>query len=524
MQQGEGDDAAELKESPQDFALWKARKEGEDTYWESPWGEGRPGWHIECSAMAESVLGVDFEIHGGGSDLVFPHHENEIAQTEAARGKPLARIWMHNGMVQMGDEKMAKSVGNIRLLHGALEQFGRDAFLMWTGRRALPQAGGLHRGGARGRRAARWRACASSCGGSIPTRRPRSSTTSWSASSTPWPTTSTPPRPAPCCSTGWPRPTAASTPGSAWARAGCARCCTRSGSRACWRRDDERARGAAERSPPSASEARAARDFERADQHARRARRARLGGPRHRRGRRGSCAGRDRLRAQPRAGGAARHAARAARVRQRAGGAGGLARRRGDGDRRAVGARGALRLARPPGRLRRGRARIRTPTRTRCSSAEDALVLALDEVQDPHNLGAVMPGGRGRRLRRSRDPRAPVGRGHAGGLQGVGGRGGAPARGAGAQPRRLARSGQGAGAPGSTARPPRRAAPYDRPDYRGRVVLVLGIGGPRPAPAGGRRPATSSWPCRTRARWGRSTCPPPQRRWCTESCNSASRA
>jgi cysteinyl-tRNA synthetase len=131
MQQGEGDDAAELKESPQDFALWKAHKEGEDTFWDSPWGQGRPGWHIECSAMAEQILGVDFEIHGGGSDLVFPHHENEIAQTEAARGRPLARLWMHNGMVEMDEEKMAKSVGNIRLLHGALEQFGREAFLMW---------------------------------------------------------------------------------------------------------------------------------------------------------------------------------------------------------------------------------------------------------------------------------------------------------------------------------------------------------------------------------------------------------
>ena len=131
MQQGEGDDAAEHKESPQDFALWKARKEDEDTAWDSPWGEGRPGWHIECSAMAEEILGVDFEIHGGGSDLVFPHHENEIAQTEAARGKPLARLWMHNGMVEMDSEKMAKSVGNIRLLHGALEQFGREALVMW---------------------------------------------------------------------------------------------------------------------------------------------------------------------------------------------------------------------------------------------------------------------------------------------------------------------------------------------------------------------------------------------------------
>jgi cysteinyl-tRNA synthetase len=131
MQQGEGDDAAELKESPQDFALWKGRKEGEDTWWESPWGDGRPGWHIECSAMAEEVLDVPFEVHGGGSDLVFPHHENEIAQTEAARGKPLSRAWMHNGMVQMGEEKMAKSVGNIRLLRGALDEYGRDAFVMW---------------------------------------------------------------------------------------------------------------------------------------------------------------------------------------------------------------------------------------------------------------------------------------------------------------------------------------------------------------------------------------------------------
>ena len=131
MQQGEGDDAAELKESPQDFALWKAHKPDEDTWWDSPWGQGRPGWHIECSAMAERTLGVPVEIHGGGVDLVFPHHENEIAQTEAARGKPLARIWMHNGMVELGEEKMAKSVGNIRLLHGALDEFGRDALVMY---------------------------------------------------------------------------------------------------------------------------------------------------------------------------------------------------------------------------------------------------------------------------------------------------------------------------------------------------------------------------------------------------------
>ena len=131
MQQGEGDDAAGLKESPQDFALWKAQKEGEDTAWDAPWGRGRPGWHIECSAMAEELLGVDFDVHGGGSDLVFPHHENEIAQTEAARRRPLARIWMHNGMVRLEGEKMAKSVGNIFLLHEAIEQAGRDALVMY---------------------------------------------------------------------------------------------------------------------------------------------------------------------------------------------------------------------------------------------------------------------------------------------------------------------------------------------------------------------------------------------------------
>jgi cysteinyl-tRNA synthetase len=125
MDQGEEAGAAELKEAPLDFALWKARKEGEDTWWPSPWGDGRPGWHIECSAMAEQLLGVEFSIHGGGSDLVFPHHENEIAQTEAARGRPLAKIWMHNGMIQVSsDEKMSKSLGNIFLLGEAIAQFG----------------------------------------------------------------------------------------------------------------------------------------------------------------------------------------------------------------------------------------------------------------------------------------------------------------------------------------------------------------------------------------------------------------
>jgi cysteinyl-tRNA synthetase len=131
MDQGEGLEGAERKRDPLDFALWKAHKPDEDTAWDAPWGRGRPGWHIECSAMAELLLGVDFEIHGGGSDLIFPHHENEAAQTQAARGAPLARLWVHNGMVRLDREKMAKSEGNIFILHEALEQYGRDALIMY---------------------------------------------------------------------------------------------------------------------------------------------------------------------------------------------------------------------------------------------------------------------------------------------------------------------------------------------------------------------------------------------------------
>ena len=142
MDQGEGLEGSERKRDHLDFALWKAHKEGEDTSWDPgdfgesasgipDWSPGRPGWHIECSAMAESLLGVGFDIHGGGLDLVFPHHENEAAQTRAARGEELARIWMHNGMIQFTGEKMAKSVGNIALLHEVVERYGREAVLMY---------------------------------------------------------------------------------------------------------------------------------------------------------------------------------------------------------------------------------------------------------------------------------------------------------------------------------------------------------------------------------------------------------
>jgi len=131
MDQGEGPDEEALKRHPRDFALWKAQKPGEDTAWDAPWGRGRPGWHIECSAMAEKLLGVGFEIHGGGSDLVFPHHENEAAQTAAARGQPLVKVWMHNGMVRLDEGKMSKSTGNLFLLHEALAAYGRDALIMY---------------------------------------------------------------------------------------------------------------------------------------------------------------------------------------------------------------------------------------------------------------------------------------------------------------------------------------------------------------------------------------------------------
>jgi cysteinyl-tRNA synthetase len=130
MDQGEEAGTASLKEDPLDFALWKATKSDEDTSWDSPWGPGRPGWHIECSAMAEKELGVPVTIHGGGVDLVFPHHENEDAQTFGARGGPLARIWMHNGMVLTGPEaKMSKSEGNVFQLSEALDRFGAEAVI-----------------------------------------------------------------------------------------------------------------------------------------------------------------------------------------------------------------------------------------------------------------------------------------------------------------------------------------------------------------------------------------------------------
>lgn len=129
MQAGARIEVGEQKEHPMDFALWKAAKEGE-IFWESPWGKGRPGWHIECSAMNLAELGEQIDIHGGGNDLIFPHHENEIAQTESYTGKEFSRYWIHNGMLQLGGEKMSKSLGNIVSIKEFLSKRSADVMRM----------------------------------------------------------------------------------------------------------------------------------------------------------------------------------------------------------------------------------------------------------------------------------------------------------------------------------------------------------------------------------------------------------
>jgi cysteinyl-tRNA synthetase len=128
--QVEEQEPSALKQDPRDFALWKANKPGEDTAWDAPWGRGRPGWHIECSVMAEELLGPAFEIHGGGLDLVFPHHENELAQS-LALGHDYADIWMHNGMLRFVGEKMSKSLGNVLTIREALDEWGAETLLLF---------------------------------------------------------------------------------------------------------------------------------------------------------------------------------------------------------------------------------------------------------------------------------------------------------------------------------------------------------------------------------------------------------
>lgn len=125
LQAGARIEVGEEKESPLDFAVWKAAKPGEP-YWESPWGKGRPGWHIECSAMSCHYLGETFDLHCGGQDLIFPHHENEIAQSEAANGVPFAHYWMHNGYINIDNQKMSKSLGNFFTVREVAEQYGYE--------------------------------------------------------------------------------------------------------------------------------------------------------------------------------------------------------------------------------------------------------------------------------------------------------------------------------------------------------------------------------------------------------------
>jgi cysteinyl-tRNA synthetase len=129
MQAGSRVEVGEQKEHPMDFALWKAAKPGEPA-WDSPWGKGRPGWHIECSAMNLDILGEQIDIHGGGNDLIFPHHENEIAQSESYTGKQFARYWLHNGMLQLAGEKMSKSLGNLVTIEEFLSKHEADALRM----------------------------------------------------------------------------------------------------------------------------------------------------------------------------------------------------------------------------------------------------------------------------------------------------------------------------------------------------------------------------------------------------------
>ena len=455
-----------------------------------------------------------------------PPRERDRPDRGGARASRWPASGCTTGWCGWATEKMAKSVGNIRLLHEALDEYGRDALVMYFASGHYRQPIAFSRRGAGGGRpgggaAARARPAAG------PRRRPRrrASTPTPSASSTALADDFNTPA-ARAVLFEW---VARGQPPPGRRRGRGARAPRRDAPRA---RAREPARGGRGEAPtprpsacwPSARRPGRRRDFERADRAARRAGRARLGGARHPGGRRGWSRRRDRLRPQPGARGAARaprtcsglgHAA-AAEVRAVAGEARASARAATDELERAV------RVAGPPGGLRRGRALPLRGRRTSLLEADDALVVCLDEVQDPHNLGAVCrvaeSAGRGRRG----DPRAPLGRGHARGLQGVGRRGRAPARwracatwptgwraakdARGLGLRRRGRSRSGALRP---ARLPRAGRAGAR------------LGGPGAAPARGREPATSWSRCPSAGGSGRSTCPPPRRPWCTGSCNCA---
>ncbi len=141
LQAGARVEASDKKENPMDFALWKAVKNSHDVSWDSPWGKGRPGWHIECSAMSEKYLGEQIDIHAGGQDLIFPHHENEKAQSEAAFGKDFVNFWMHNGFVTTNQEKMSKSLGNFLTINDLLEKYDAKHYQAFYPYKSLQDAG-----------------------------------------------------------------------------------------------------------------------------------------------------------------------------------------------------------------------------------------------------------------------------------------------------------------------------------------------------------------------------------------------
>ena len=467
--------------------------------------------------MAEDVLGVPFEVHGGGSDLVFPHHENEIAQTEAARGKPLSRTWMHNGMVQMGDEKMAKSVGNIRLLHARARPVRARRVRDVDGRRPLPEAGRVHGGGARGRGARRGSRRATWCGG-------------WTRGAARG-STATPSAFFDALADDFNTPAA---------RAALFE----------WVAEANRRIDAGERVGPGRlrRDAARARAGEPAGGATRRRLRSSSGWPpsaRRRAPRATSSAPTACATSSPRPGweirdtpggrpararavivygrNAVREALRGQApvqrvLRHRAGRARGLAGRRGDGPEDAVADRGALRLAGPPGRLRRGRAYPYADADSLLDAGRRARARAR-RGPGPAQPGRDLPGGRERGLHGRGAARAALGRGHARGLQAR-----RPARSSTCRSRACATSPTGSARRrsarrGSTAPRPTRACRYDRPDYSGRVVLVLGREGrglrPRVAEA-----CDELIRCRSAGRSARSTSRPRPPRWCTESCNS----
>ena len=459
-----------------------------------PGGAGGPGWHIECSAMAEAILGLDFDIHGGGSDLIFPHHENEIAQTEAGRGRPLARLWMHNGMVRFGEEKMAKSVGNITLLADALDRYGRDALIMYLLRRPLPPAArvlrrALEEARARGRADRQLRRLvqrpATPAGGEPGPGGRRSREEFFAALRDDFNTPEALAALFELDQRGQPRGSTPAEP--VGRRRAAARCssviglehllearASRSTRRRCGSRPSARRRGA-----PATSTARTAlRDELRARGYEVR---DTPEGP-------GAGAAAAILTAATRCGGvcaATRRSVREAERRPPARHCAHLERRTRSTPR---GARAALRLAGPSGRRGRGRALSLCRRGRRCWQPDDALVVALDQVQDPQNLGAICRSAEGAGAtgvvipeRGAAQVTPAVCRASAGAVEHL-----PVARRA--QPRRLPGGGQarpGAWVYGAEAG---RATPLHRTsDYAGRVVLVLGLGGPGPAAAGAGR-------------------------------------